>query len=248
MTVNALVKSQAVHSTGYRQIRRPVARPVVEKGLLTPIPWVIAPVLIVLLAIAALPFVGAAHAADTFRILALGDSLTAGLGLPREDAFPEKLEMALRAQGIKVEVVNAGVSGDTTAGGLARLDWALADKPQAAIVALGANDGLRALDPERSRANLDAILTKLKAAGVPVLLAGMKAPPNLGPEYGAAFDRVFPELAEKHRVLFYPFLLDGVAARDDLNQGDKIHPNAKGVDVIVENILPLVKRLVEGKA
>ena len=211
-------------------------------------PWVIALLPIVLLTMAAFPFAGTARAADAFRILALGDSLTAGYGLPREDAFPEKLEMALRAQGIKAQVVNAGVSGDTTAGGLARLDWALADKPQAAIVALGANDGLRALDPERSRTNLDAILTKLRAAGIPVLLAGMKAPPNLGPEYGAAFDRIFPELAEKHRVLFYPFLLEGVAARDDLNQADKIHPNAKGVDIIVDKILPLVRRLVEGKA
>lgn len=205
-------------------------------------------VLLILPNIVAFPPLGTAHAAEPLRILALGDSLTAGYGLPHQDGLTEKLQMALQKAGIKAQVINAGVSGDTTAGGLARLDWALADKPQAAIVALGANDGLRALDPVRTRANLDAILTRLKAAGVDVLLAGMKAPPNLGPDYVGAFDRIFPELAQKHGVLFYPFLLEGVVLRDDLNQGDKIHPNAKGVDIIVDGILPLVKRLAEGKS
>jgi acyl-CoA thioesterase-1 len=189
----------------------------------------------------------AAPRAETPTILAFGDSLIAGYGLASRDGFTAKLEAALRAKGFEVRVINGGLSGDTSAGGLARLDWALEPKPDFAIVELGGNDGLRGLDPAQTRANLDAILTKLKARGVPALFAGMYAPPNLGPDYGKAFNALYPELAEKHGVLFYPFFLDGVAADPALNQPDGIHPNAKGVDVIVERILPHVLKLI-GKA
>lgn len=177
-------------------------------------------------------------------ILAFGDSLVAGFGLGSRDGFTAKLEAALKAKGIEARVVNAGLSGDTSAGGLARLDWALQPKPDFAIVELGANDGLRGLDPAQTRANLDAILTKLKAKGIPALFAGMYAPPNMGPDYGKAFNALYPDLARKHSVAFYPFFLDGVAADPSLNQPDGIHPNAKGVDVIVERMLPHVLKLI----
>lgn len=186
----------------------------------------------------------AAEAPKSITILAFGDSLTAGYGLASHEGFAAKLEAALKAKGISARVINAGLSGDTTAGGIARLDWALEPKPDFAIVELGGNDGLRGLDPKETRANLDAILTKLKAKGVPTLLAGMYAPPNMGPDYGKAFNALFPELAAKHGVAFYPFFLDGVAAQRELNQPDGIHPNAKGVDVIVERILPYVLKLI----
>ncbi len=195
--------------------------------------------------VAALLLCAPAGAAEAVRILVLGDSLTAGYGLPRGAAFPARLEKALRAGGVDARVINAGVSGDTTAAGRARLDWALAGKPDAVIVELGANDGLRGLDPEITFANLDAILTRLGKKGLPVLLAGMRAPPNLGREYGTAFAAVYSRLAEKHKVPLYPFFLEGVAARPELNLEDHLHPNARGVDVIVENILPEVKRLVD---
>ena len=191
---------------------------------------------------AGIPWPGAA--AEPVRLLALGDSLTAGLGLTREAAFPARLEQALKSAGVDADVIDAGVSGDTTAGGLARLDWALAEAPFAVIVALGGNDGLRGLNPEMTFANLDAILAKLKAKGIGVLLAGMKAPPNLGREYGREFAAVFPRLAEKHAVPLYPFFLEGVAARPKLNQDDLIHPNALGVDVIVAGFIPYVKVLL----
>ena len=195
-------------------------------------------------AVAAAILLWAAAAAEPVRILALGDSLTAGYGLARPASFPARLGEALGAEGRAVEVINAGISGDTTAGGLARLEWALAGGPDVVILELGANDGLRGLEPASTFANLDAMLTRLAAAGVAVLLAGMKAPPNLGAEYGAEFDAIFPRLAEKHGVAFYPFFLDGVAARPELNQEDGIHPNALGVAVIVERILPHVKALI----
>ncbi|MGE5148440.1 MAG: arylesterase [Candidatus Eiseniibacteriota bacterium] len=186
-----------------------------------------------------------AAAKNPIHILAFGDSLTAGYGLPTDEAFPTRLQAALRAKGIDAVVDNAGVSGDTTAGGLARLDWTLSgSKARLAIVELGANDGLRGLDPAETRKNLDAILTRLKAAGVRVLLTGMMAPPNLGRDYGREFNAIFPDLAAKHRVAFYPFFLDGVAANPALNQGDGLHPNAEGVDIIVRRILPDVTRLV----
>jgi acyl-CoA thioesterase-1 len=174
------------------------------------------------------------------RIAVLGDSLTAAYGLDVAAGFPAKLEQGLRAQGYDCAVLDAGVSGDTTAGGLARLDWMLADQPSHVIVELGGNDGLRALPPEQMADNLDQIITRLKDEGIPVLLTGMLAPPNLGREYGTAFAAVFPRLAEKHDVPLYPFFLDGVAGDALLNQGDGIHPTAEGVALIVENILPTV--------
>lgn len=183
-------------------------------------------------------------AADSVRLLALGDSLTAGFGLPKEDAFTTKLARALLAKGYQVEVIDAGVSGDTTAGGLARLDWALADKPNVAIVALGGNDGLRGLEPAETRSNMDAILKKLSDRKIPAMVAGMMAPPNLGREFGAEFNAVFPEVAAKYSALLYPFFLDGVAAERALNQPDGIHPNAAGVDVIVGRMLPSVIELI----
>lgn len=194
------------------------------------------------IALALLLLVAAPARAEVPKILALGDSLTAGYGLAPEEAFPVRLEAKLRATGTPVTVINAGVSGDTSAGGRARLDWALADKPDHAIVALGANDMLRGVDPTETRRNLDAILADLKARGVKVLLLGMLASPNMGKDYGAAFDAIYPDLAKKHGVTLYPFFLDGVAAQRDLNQADGIHPNTRGVAVMVERIAPVVRK------
>jgi acyl-CoA thioesterase I len=178
------------------------------------------------------------------RILALGDSLTQGFGVPAGQDFATRLEAALKARQLPVTVINAGVSGDTSAGGLARLDWSLGENPRAAIVELGANDGLRGLSPAEMEKNLDAILARLKARNIPVLLAGMKAPRNYGPDYAAEYDAVFPRLARKHGVLFYPFFLEGVALERSLVQPDGLHPNPKGVDAIVTRIVPLVLQLV----
>lgn len=198
-------------------------------------------VLLALLA-AALP-----AAAEPLRLMAYGDSLTHGYGLPDGETFPDQLEAALQAEGLDVEVLNSGNSGETTAGGLARLDWALADKPDAMILELGANDGLRGLDPQATYDNLDAILERLSEENLPVLLAGMLAPPNLGPEYTEDFNAIYPRLAEKHEVPFYPFFLDGVAMVPELNQSDGIHPNAQGVAEIVERITPHVIRFLEAR-
>jgi acyl-CoA thioesterase-1 len=184
-------------------------------------------------------------AATPVRILVLGDSLSSGWGLPADQAFPARLEAAMRARGLAVRLINAGVAGDTTAGGKARLDWALSERPEIVIVELGANDGMRGVDPRATRANLDDILTRLKTRGVRILLAGMIAPPNLGEEFGREFNAVFPELARRHGVAYYPFFLAGVAARRGLNQPDGIHPNARGVAVIVDRILPYVVRLLK---
>lgn len=187
-----------------------------------------------------------AEAAGPVRVLALGDSLVAGYGLSRSDSFVAVLQAALDERGIEARIIDGGVSGDTTAGGLARLDWLIAgENPDAVLVELGANDGLRAIDPESTRANLAAILDRLREGALPVLFAGMLAPPNLGEEYGRDFNAVFPALAEEYAVPFYPFFLDGVAAEPDLNQRDGIHPNAEGVRVIVERILPFMERLIE---
>jgi len=188
----------------------------------------------------------AAAPARPIKLLMLGDSITAAYGLARNEGLPARLEAALRAEGRAVSVVDAGVSGDTTAGGRARLDWALADRPDAVIVALGGNDGLRAIEPRDSAGNLAAILDALKSRGVPALLAGMLAPPNLGAEYGREFAAAFAELARaRPEVVFYPFLLDGVAGEESLNQPDRIHPNPRGVGVIVERMLPAVRQLLE---
>ena len=183
--------------------------------------------------------------AETQTILALGDSLTAGLGLDPSKAFPAKLEAALKAKGHDVVVLNAGVSGDTAAQGAARLDWALTDDVDAVLVELGANDALRGLAPEQAKQALDGLLATLQQRKLPVLLLGMKAPPNLGPDYGAAFDAMFPDLAKQYGVALYPFFLDGVAADAKLNQADGMHPNPQGVDEIVKRVLPSVEALLK---
>ncbi len=177
-------------------------------------------------------------------VLMIGDSLTAGLGLSRSQSIPVRLQLALKKNGIDAKIINAGVSGDTSAGGRSRLGWALSEKPDAVIIELGANDGLRGLDPKATYENLDAIITEAKRARARILLTGMIAPPNLGSEYGDEFNGIYPALAEKHSVAFFPFFLQGVAAIAELNQDDAIHPNEKGVDVIVGNLLPYVKRLL----
>jgi acyl-CoA thioesterase I len=179
-------------------------------------------------------------AAQPLKILALGDSLTAGYGLPPGQGFAPQLERALKESGVEAQVIDAGVSGDTSAGGLARLDWALADAPDLVILELGANDMLRGVDPAETRANLDAILAKLREAGPRVLLAGMRAAPNLGPDYGGAFEGLYAELATKYDVPLYPFFLEGVATDPDLNLADGLHPNEAGVGEIVRRILPHV--------
>ncbi len=194
--------------------------------------------------LALLWFAPAVDAAPPLRLLVLGDSLTAGYGLTAEDGFTAQLQAALKDAGRDVVVLNAGVSGDTTAGGRARIGWALGDKPDAVIVELGANDGLRGLDPKATFDNLDAIIADIRRAGLPVLLTGMLAPPNLGRDYADDFNAVFPRLAEQHDVLFYPFFLAGVAAKPDLNQDDGIHPNPKGVRAVVDRILPYVLDLL----
>ncbi len=195
---------------------------------------------------ALLAFVGVqTHAAEPIRILAFGDSLTAGYGLAEQDTLPTRLADALNKMGRPVTMINGGVSGDTTADGVSRLDWALADKPQIMILALGANDMLRGLDPKTTRANLDTIIRKTKAAGVEVVLAGMLAPPNLGAEYKGAYDAIYPGLAKAHNLLFMPFLLQDVAQDSVLNQADGIHPNGEGVAVIVRNLLPYVTQAMD---
>jgi acyl-CoA thioesterase I len=188
--------------------------------------------------------VSPANAAPPVKIVALGDSLTAGYGLTEKDGFVPRLQAALTAKGIAAEVTNAGVSGDTAADGLARLDWSVPDGTDAVIVELGANDMLRGLNPAVTRNGLDAILQRLTQRHIAILLCGMRAAPNLGPEYGRAFDGLYPDLAAKYGVLLYPFFLDGVAADLGLLQADGKHPSAAGVDVIVARILPKVEELV----
>jgi acyl-CoA thioesterase-1 len=178
------------------------------------------------------------------NIVVLGDSLSAGFGLPGEAAFPAKLAVALKAKGIAASVNNAGVSGDTASGGLERLDWSVPDGTDAVIVELGANDMLRGVEPAVTRNALDAIIARLKARNIAVLLCGMQAPPNMGADYARAFNAIYPALASTHQVVFYPFFLDGVAAVTTLNQRDGMHPNAAGVDAIVARILPKVEELV----
>jgi acyl-CoA thioesterase-1 len=176
------------------------------------------------------------------KLAILGDSLAAGYGVKPEQSIPARLEAALKAEGRNVVVMNQGVSGDTTAGGLERLDWMLGDKPDIVLVELGANDALRGLDPAAAERNLEAIITKLKAAGVTVWLAGMLAPRNFGPDYVRQFDGLYKRLADKYDVALYPFILDGVAQDPALNQPDGIHPNSKGVDVVVARLLPFVTK------
>jgi acyl-CoA thioesterase-1 len=186
-----------------------------------------------------------ARAEGPVRIVALGDSLTAGLGLPAAAAFPARLQKALTAKGLAVEISNAGVSGDTMSGGLARLDWSVPEGTQAVILELGANDMLRGLPPQVTRKALEEILQRLDARHIDVLLCGMLAAPNLGPDYAETFNRMYPELAERGHLLLYPFFLAGVVGKAQLVQPDGLHPTAAGVDVIVDGILPQAEELVE---
>jgi acyl-CoA thioesterase-1 len=184
------------------------------------------------------------HARE-LKLLAFGDSLIAGYGLPKKDGFSDQLEATLNHAGIRLKVINAGVSGDTSAGGLSRIDWALGANPDAILLELGANDSLRGIDPAITKMNLQKILTKLQKIGTPILFAGMIAPPNMGKEYGLEFEKVYLELAEANEVIFYRFFLEGVAGVPELNQEDGIHPNKEGVLKIVKKIAPFVIELLK---
>ena len=183
----------------------------------------------------------AGAASKPIKMVVLGDSLSAGLGLSATAAFPDQLKKSLETKGIAVDMINAGVSGDTASGGRDRLDWSVPEGTEAVIVELGANDALRGIDPAVTRAALADILTRLKARNIAVLLCGMLAPPNYGSDYAARFNAIYPDLATSFGVPLYPFFLEGVAAQAKLNQADGIHPTAEGVDVIVRNILPRVE-------
>ena len=191
---------------------------------------------------------GAASAqgsAQPVKLVALGDSLTAGYGLPADAAFPVRLQKALAGKGVSVEIANAGVSGDTTSGGLGRLDWSVPDGTQGVILELGANDALRGVDPKIPRESLTAIIERLQARGIKVLLCGMLAPPNYGKDYADSFNAIYPDLAKQFGVPLYPFFLDGVAGEGSkLNQADGLHPTADGVDVVVNKILPAAEAFV----
>ena len=183
-------------------------------------------------------FAASAKAQAPIKLAVLGDSLSAGYGLPLDSAFPARLEKALREKGLKVDILNAGVSGDTSSAGRDRLDWSIPEGTEAVIVELGANDALRGLDPAVTRAALEDIIKRLQARKIAVMLVGMLAPRNYGPEYAAKFDPIYPDLAKAYDVPLYPFFLDGVAAEAKLNQADGMHPTAEGIDVIVGRILP----------
>jgi acyl-CoA thioesterase-1 len=182
-----------------------------------------------------------AEATKPLKLVVLGDSLSAGLGLPAQEAFPAKLQKALQAKGMAIDMTNAGVSGDTSSGGRDRLDWSVPDGTEGVIIELGANDALRGIDPDLTRAALTEIVARLKARKIHVMLCGMLAPPNYGADYAARFNSIYPDLAKKFDVPLYPFFLDGVAADAKLNQADGIHPTAKGVDIIVGNMMPTVE-------
>ena len=214
--------------TRYRGPQRLFKRLIVAAGALFLLPGLIA----------------TAAAADNLMIVAFGDSLTAGYGLAPDDVFSVRLEQALRARGIPAQVINAGLSGDTTAGGLSRIEWSLGNKPDLVILQLGGNDALRGMEPAVTRANLDAILGKITARGVAVVLAGMYAPPNMGDAYVREFNAIYPDLAKAHDVPLYPFFLEGVAAKQELNQNDGIHPNRRGVDVIVAQFAPVLAAII----
>lgn len=188
---------------------------------------------------------GIPASAETLPLVGFGDSLMAGYQLPQEDALPVRLEKALVADGEDVTVANAGVSGDTTAAGLARVDWSVPDGTKGVILELGANDALRGIPPEETEKNLDAIIGRLKNRGIAVLLVGMLAPPNMGADYGERFNLIYPKLAQKHGVALYPFILDGVVTRSELQLDDGMHPNAKGIAVMVERMTPTVRDFVK---
>lgn len=214
-------------------------------------PGLMAPVITMIAMIAIMTISTTRHTAaneapqnKTTHIVALGDSLTAGYMLPPGAGFPEQLTKALVAKGYSVKVTNAGVSGDTSSGGLARLDWAMNPETDLLILELGSNDALRGIDPAVTRSNLGEIITRAKAQGVHVLIAGMLAPPNMGEDYAADFNPIFEDLAREHKTALYPFFLDGVAANPDLNLADGMHPTEEGVAIIVERILPTVETLI----
>jgi acyl-CoA thioesterase-1 len=222
--------------------------PMTVRRLLSASPFRAAAAVVVAAAVAAALAAPLPSRAETpaapIRILAFGDSLMAGYGLPPKDGFVARLEKALAARGHHVNVINASVAGDTAEQGLERLEWSTPADIDAVMVELGANDALRGLDPRRTREALDAVVGAFRAKGLPVLVAGMLAPRNLGAAYATAFEPIFKDVAAKHDALFYPFFLDGVAGDRGLNQGDGIHPNAAGVDIIVERLLPTVEQLV----
>jgi acyl-CoA thioesterase-1 len=182
-----------------------------------------------------------AEATKPIKLVVLGDSLSAGLGLPAQEAFPAKLQKALQTKGIEVDMTNAGVSGDTSSGGRDRLDWSVPDGTEGVILELGANDAMRGIDPDLTRAALTDIVQRLKVRKIAVMLCGMLAPPNFGADYGARFNSIYPDLSKQFDLPLYPFFLDGVAADARLNQADGIHPTAAGVDIIVNNMLPTVE-------
>lgn len=200
--------------------------------------------IIIVAALALLLAPAPGRAEKPITIVAFGDSLTAGYQLGPDEGFAERLQAKLAERGQDVRIVNAGVSGDTTSGGLARLDWSVPPDADGVILELGGNDALRGIDPATTEANLDRMLTQLSERAIPVLLAGMLAPPNMGPDYEAAFNPIFKSLASRHDAIYYPFFLDGVAGNPEYGLGDGIHPNAKGVDVIVDKILPSVEKLI----
>jgi len=181
---------------------------------------------------------------DSLTLMAYGDSLVHGYGLPQDQSFPAQLQQQLSEAGYDVNVINAGNSGDVSASGLSRLGWSLADPPDAMILVLGANDGLRGLEPSETEANLREIIETLEARGIPLLLAGMMAPRNFGDDYAAEFDAIYPRLSADYDLVFYPFFLEGVALEPEMNQGDGIHPNAAGVALIVEKMMPKVEALI----
>lgn len=182
--------------------------------------------------------------AETVSLVGFGDSLMAGYQLPPEDAFPARLEKALKEKGLDVTVANAGVSGDTSSGGLARIDWSIPDGTKGVILELGANDALRGIPPEETRKNIEAMIARLKERGIAVLLAGMMAPPNMGADYAARFNPIYPDLAEKYGLELYPFFLDGVVTDAALKLEDGMHPNGNGVGIMVEKALPVVERFI----
>ena len=192
-----------------------------------------------------MPFSQALAKCNDIRMVVLGDSLVAGYGLPPGEAFPEQLSRALQKNRGSIEIVNAGVSGDTTSGGLSRLDWSLGEGADIVVLELGGNDALRGIPVEVTRKNLDTMISRLKSRNVEIILAGMLAPPNMGKNYGDAFNAIYPELAEKHGINLYPFFLEGVAADPAYNQDDGIHPNPEGIAVMVENFLPAVNSVLD---
>ncbi|NVN85820.1 MAG: arylesterase [Rhodopseudomonas sp.] len=213
----------------------------VVEGLTRTIAWLLVAGVTAMAAAPAVADSAAAAPTRPIKLVVLGDSLSAGYGLPAAAAFPVRLQKALKSNGRETEIINAGVSGDTASGGLGRLDWSVPADTEAVILELGANDALRGTDPKVTRAALDEILKRLKSRNIKVLLCGMLAPPNYGADYAAQFNAIYPDLAKTYAVPLYPFFLDGVATIANLNQADGLHPTAEGVDTVVNNILPTVE-------